>query len=420
MAMDIFGPLPKTQSGNRFILVCIDHFSRWVELTALSRIREQDVAEVLRDRWIPNHGVPRVILSDNGRQFVSEVIRNLCESIGARKIYSSLYHPQGNSMCETFMRTLKKALGALVSEDGRDWDVHVQAVAFAHNSTPHTSTKYSPFYLLHGREAVLPIQRHLDMPVLDTTSRKWLDRLWKARMDVYRVHLEMTKKRREILDSPGVRLPNETIVAVKLTPTDLQGLSSKLAPKYAGPWVVVECFENGTTYKVRCPITGNVRQVPRNKLKVLDLPEHLGTRPGDELPRWVAPWSGRSIQASREVEEPTGNAFRAYPVNDRNLGTAEGTLSDQRAPEEPTNAPEAHPANARNLGTAEGTLSDQLAPEETAEVISGTLPLREGLRSTISRQARAAPGGVYVRPRRARRRGRRQIQQGADDMVQNG
>ena len=249
MAMDIFGPLPTARSGARYILVCIDHFTRWVELTPLKRIREEEVVEFLRDRWITQHGVPRVIISDNGRQFIAEVVRNLCESIGARKIYSSPYHPQGNSICESSMKTLKKALASLVSEDETNWDVFAQSVAFAHNSTPHTSTRHSPFYLMYGREAVMPIQRHLDIPPLDPSSKGWLDRLWKARMDVYSVHMKEAKRRKEILESPGARLPNGTLVAIKLAPAELSGVSNKLAPRYAGPWVVVESFENGTTYK---------------------------------------------------------------------------------------------------------------------------------------------------------------------------
>ena len=134
LAMDIFGPLPTARSGARYVLVCIDHFSRWVELAALSQVREDEVMAFLRDAWIPHHGVSRVVLSDNRPQFIAVVLRNLCEPIGARKIYSSPYYPQGNSVRDSFMRTLKKALSALASGDGCDWDVHRQAVAFAHNA----------------------------------------------------------------------------------------------------------------------------------------------------------------------------------------------------------------------------------------------------------------------------------------------
>ena len=82
------------------------------------------------------------------------------------------------------MRSLKKSLAALVSEDGKNWDLFLAAVALAYNSTPHTVTGYSPFFLTHGREVVLPVQRYLDEPRLDLESRRRLSRLWKARVHV--------------------------------------------------------------------------------------------------------------------------------------------------------------------------------------------------------------------------------------------
>ena len=98
LAMDFFGPLPTTMPWARDVLVCIDHFSRWVELAALSRLREEEVMAFLRDIWIPHHGVPKVVLSDNGPQFIAEVLRSLCGSIGARTIYRSPCYPQGDSV----------------------------------------------------------------------------------------------------------------------------------------------------------------------------------------------------------------------------------------------------------------------------------------------------------------------------------
>ena len=97
-------------------------------------------------------------------------------------------------------------------------------------------------------------------------------------------------------------------MGVKLTPADLQGVFTKLAPKYSGPWVIFECFENGTTYHVRELVTGLVRQVPRSNLKVPELSDEPGTRPGEELHRWVAPWTGSSTL-------PLAPTSTAQPLN---------------------------------------------------------------------------------------------------------
>lgn len=101
-AMDVFGPLIMAGQGARFILICIGHFSRRVALAALARLTEDQVVKLQRDVWIPHDGVLRLILSDNGPQFLTEVLRNLGESIVKRKVYSTAYYPQGSS----FLRAL--------------------------------------------------------------------------------------------------------------------------------------------------------------------------------------------------------------------------------------------------------------------------------------------------------------------------
>ena len=123
VAMDLFGPLPRTARGATVILVMMDHFTRWAEPVALRKAEVSDVVACLLEVWVPRHGVPAILLSDNGPQFVAAVLRDFCASVGVRKMYSNPYHPQGNSVVESYMRTLKKGLAALVSEDNKDWDL---------------------------------------------------------------------------------------------------------------------------------------------------------------------------------------------------------------------------------------------------------------------------------------------------------
>ena len=103
------------------------------------------------------HGVPAGFLSDNGPRFAAAIFRKFCTNIGVREIYSTPYYLQGNSVVESYMRTLKKGLASLVSEDGRNWGLFVSAVALAHNTTPHTSPGYSTFFMMHRREAMLSV-----------------------------------------------------------------------------------------------------------------------------------------------------------------------------------------------------------------------------------------------------------------------
>ena len=272
---------------------------------------------------MPKHGVPLLLLSDNGPQFTASVIRDFCENVGARKIYSTPYHPQGNSIVESYMRSLKKSLSALVSEDGREWDLFLAAVALAYNSTPHTATGYSPFFLTHGREAILPVQRYLDEPRLDLESRRWLSRLWKSRVYVYERHAAHASACKEWVENSNAMLPIGTIVAVKLNPQDKTDYSSKLGPLYMGPWVVVERFTNGKTYRVRDLTTEQERQVARDQIKVLDIPSAWGEKESEvekPLPRVSRVELGEGVIAHRHVcageASKEANASPAEPSTD--------------------------------------------------------------------------------------------------------
>ena len=291
LAMDLFGPLPLTKKGNQYVLVLIDHFSRYVELVALKHSNAAGVVDALRDVWMPKHGVPVRLLSDNGTHFANKIVCDFCVNTGVRKIFSTPYHPQGNAVVESFMRTLKKALASLVAEDGANWDLFLPAVALAHNSTPNLGTGYSPYFLVHGREPLLPVQRYLDEPRLDLTSQQWLSRLWRARVQVYEAQLRLERRLQRAFDKSNTQVPEGSLVMLYLTSYDKScERIAKFRPVAMGPWVVVERFANGVTYRVRDLRTGSLRQVTREQMKVVDIPGKDEELLGDKyLKRVIVP-----------------------------------------------------------------------------------------------------------------------------------
>ena len=98
-------------------------------------------------------GIPGEILTDQGVNFMSSLISQLCAVLGIKKINTSPYHPQANGLVENFNGTLKNA-----QEEPNDWDKHIPFVLFAYREPPHESTGYSPFELLYGRQVRGPLQ----------------------------------------------------------------------------------------------------------------------------------------------------------------------------------------------------------------------------------------------------------------------
>ena len=270
IAMDFFGPLPITNRKNRFILVIIDHFTRWVLVEPLRDAKAYSVTKTIIDRWIPTHGLPRIILSDNGPHFRSKTTTQLCEKLGIRNIFSTPYHPQGNGIVEAFMRPLKKILSVQVSQVGNHWDLCCSAAGYAYNSTPHSTTGRSPFYLMHGFEAFLPIQRELEMPSEPRQSDVWIRALWDARRRVFGDYIAEQRRRSTLVKGTG--FPVNSMVALRQPENDKDDEFGKLGALMSGPWKVIERHENGVTHKVESPDTGVTRQVTTGQMKLIELP----------------------------------------------------------------------------------------------------------------------------------------------------
>ena len=167
--------LPVSSSGNRYCITLTDYFSKWAEAMPIPTKEASHVADFLY-KMIFRHGCPEEIISDQGREFCNQVINRLEELTGFRHRVTAAYHPQSNGLDERMNQTLKAALQKLVNENQDDWDQLLDNVLFAYRTSRQASTKYTPFFLMYGREARLPIDITLtDSKREDNTQELTLD-----------------------------------------------------------------------------------------------------------------------------------------------------------------------------------------------------------------------------------------------------
>ena len=139
------------------VLIVTDHFTRYAQAYPSKTQTALATAKLLWNNFIIHYGFPNKIISDQGRNFESELIANLCEVAGVQKFRTSPYHPQANGQCERFNSTHLNMLGTLTPKQKKDWKTYVPAMVHAYNCTRNTATGYSPYSLLFGREPRLPI-----------------------------------------------------------------------------------------------------------------------------------------------------------------------------------------------------------------------------------------------------------------------
>uniref|UniRef100_A0A8C3HS24 Gypsy retrotransposon integrase-like protein 1 n=1 Tax=Chrysemys picta bellii TaxID=8478 RepID=A0A8C3HS24_CHRPI len=150
VAMDLVGPLPKSSAGFQYILVMLDYATRFPEAIPLRNITAHTIADELV-KIFARVGLPREILTDQGTNFTSRLLRQVCELLGVKQLRTSVYHPQMDGLVERFNRTLKDMLRKFPPEDLRRWDQLLPPLLLAVREVPQSSTKFSPFELLYGR-----------------------------------------------------------------------------------------------------------------------------------------------------------------------------------------------------------------------------------------------------------------------------
>ena len=142
--------------------MCTDVFTRYAETRAVSNQKAITIARFLIEQILSRHGCPKIMISDRGRGFISRTIKNINLFLQTQHLLSSPYHPQTNGLVERTNQTLCTMLRHYVQQERSRWNYVLPMVTFAYNSNVNSGTKTSPFYLLYGREPLIPIDVNLN------------------------------------------------------------------------------------------------------------------------------------------------------------------------------------------------------------------------------------------------------------------
>lgn len=139
IGVDLMGPLPQSKKGNKYLLVIIDYFTKWIEMFPLKDSKTQKITSILKNEIFTRFGVPRELVSDRGPQFTSHKMEKLCRTWGVIQKFTTSYHPQAN-LTERSNRTIKTMISSFVGEHHINWDNWIQEFRFAINAAQHETT----------------------------------------------------------------------------------------------------------------------------------------------------------------------------------------------------------------------------------------------------------------------------------------
>ncbi|PIK52582.1 hypothetical protein BSL78_10524 [Apostichopus japonicus] len=249
--------LPLTTNGNRYVLVVTDYFTKYINMYALPDQTAETVAQCLFDKYFCEHGISEVLHTDQGKQFESKLVHRLCKLMGIVKTRTSPYHPQSDGQVERFNRTLKSELSKRLFSTGNQWDKMLNHIAFSYNTSVHSSIGYSPFFLVNGREARMPLEVMFgDTPVgysCHSSYGDFVDDITKRMKEASKiVGQELVKAQEKQADYVELKtrfLPY--VVGDLVWVNDPAKQRDKLAARWKGPHRVIRVMNNGVTYQLQ-------------------------------------------------------------------------------------------------------------------------------------------------------------------------
>lgn len=273
IATDILGELPRTNAGNRYILVVSDYFTKWTESFAMPNMEAQTVAKILVEEVIARFGVPNQIHSDQGRQYESQLFQELCQLLRIQKTRTTPYHPQSDGMVERFNKTLATMLSTYVNEFHSDWDEYLPYVMQAYRSAVHETTGYTPNFLMLGREVSTPLDLMYELPyqakVVPRNEWVWiLQEKMEEAHKIVRNSVKQAMGRQKIyhdrkLAFEKFKAGDQVFVYF---PVRKPGRSSKLTSFWHGPFQILnKCSD--LTYRVNCGSRGKEQVVHVDRLR---------------------------------------------------------------------------------------------------------------------------------------------------------
>ena len=260
IGMDIVGPLPKTKNGNSYIVVATEYLTKWPEARAIPDAKASSVVSFFYEDIICRHGCPKILLTDRGTHFVNEMLNSLCDKLGTKHKFLFAYYPQTNGLVERFNRTLCETLAKFANDHKDDWDNYISSSLFAYRTKRYETTRHEPFYLMYGREAIIPTEMLTSTLQAQPIASDFRDELLNRIQNIIGTFEDNKTKAQKNIEQSQLKQKNrhdknlkeaqfKRVDLVLLYKSNLRD-KKKLEERWKRPYIIHDVLGNGV-YKIR-------------------------------------------------------------------------------------------------------------------------------------------------------------------------
>ena len=338
--MDLITQLPKSRSGNDAIVVWVCKFSKLRHYAACkTAISAPALAKLFFDSVVRHHGLPECVISDRDPRFTAHFWRAFWALMGTTLSMGAAYHPESDGQTENANKTLEIMLRSVVDFAQVDWDEHLAAAELAFNNSKNETTGFTPFYMVYGREARMPLDLALapltkaaDNPAAAEATARWRAALQQASDNTARQQRRQKtyadRSRREVRFAVGDRVLLST---EHLKLIGERKRARKLTERYVGPYRVKRVV-NANAYELELPASMKIHPV----INISHLKEYRDgaqafpdrpiriTRPEPEAlddngaPEWVVDrlLEHRPVQRGRRQVDQYLVEWKGYPISE--------------------------------------------------------------------------------------------------------
>jgi hypothetical protein len=264
VGIDIAGPFPQSDRGNRCLLLAMVYFTKWPEVYPIPNQEASTVADALVTNFFCRFGVPRELHSDQGRNFESRLMQEMLQRLGVGKTRTTPLHPQSDGMGERYVKTIEEHLRKVVSTHQRDWDERLPIFLLACRASTHDTTGMTPANIVFGRELRLPCDLLFGAPPdKEQSTTDYVADLVERLHDTHhyaRRHLRVASDRYDRLANSSGFQEGDRVWLYR--PTRTRGKSPKLQSAWEGPYKVITRI-NDVVYRIL--------RHPRSRMMVVHL-----------------------------------------------------------------------------------------------------------------------------------------------------